>query len=96
MIISEEEKEDIRKKYEDNISQKVLNYLKRRFPVYDFKLDWMETPIKQIYIDEKLYDLRGNKKDLVNRINLMIEDDFTSIEKSVLRRTIKYYLDFLR
>lgn len=96
MILSEQEKEDIRKKYENTTSPQVLSHLKRRFPTYDFKFDWMETPIKQIYVDEKLYDLRGNKKNLVNKIYLMIEDHFSSVDKSILRRTIKYYLDVLK
>ena len=96
MILSEQEKEEIRNKYKDNTSPQVLNHLKRHYPVYEYKLEWMTEPFRQVYVNEKLYALEGNKKDLVNKIFFLIEDLFPSIEKSILRRTIKYYLDMIR
>ena len=37
MILSEQEKEDIRKKYEGNYSNEILIHLRRNFPVYEFE-----------------------------------------------------------
>lgn len=96
MIISEEEKEEIRNKYKDNTSPEVLNHLRRHYPVYEYKLDWMTEPFKQVYVDEKLYTLSRNKKELVNKISFLIEDLFPSVEKSIQRRTVKFYLDMIR
>ena len=96
MIITEEEKEDILQKYEGNHSKEVLVYLKRNFPVYEFNLRLKDSPYKQILVGEKLYGLSNNKKLLVNKISYEIEELFPSIEKSELRRTVKYYLDILK
>lgn len=96
MILSEEEKEDIRKKYEGNYSNEVLVNLRRNFPVYEFTSKWMDSPVKQILVDDKLHLLSQNKKYLVNKISSVLEDTFPSVEKSLLRRTVKYYLDILK
>lgn len=95
MIISEQEKEDIRKKYEGNYSNEILIHLRRNYPVYEFESKWMD-PIKQILVDDKLYMLSQNKKYLVNKISSILEEMFPSVEKPILRRTVKYYLDVLR
>ena len=96
MILSEQEKEDIRKKYEGNYSNEILNHLKRNYPTYEFDSKWIESPFKQILVADKLYNLSQNKKYLVNKISSIIGDVFPSIENSILRRTVKYYLDFLK
>lgn len=96
MLLSEQEKEDIRKKYEGIHSQEVLNHLKRHFPIYEFDFSFSHQPLKQIYVDDKLYMMEGNKKFLVNKISSILEESFPSIEKSILRRTVKYYLDILK
>lgn len=96
MFLNEEEKEEIKKKYEGNYSQELLNHLKRNFPIYEFELKWMETPIKQILVDEKLYNLAQNKKYLVNKISNVVEEVFPTLDKPTLRRTVKYYLDILK
>jgi hypothetical protein len=96
MILSEEEKEDIRKKYEGNYSNEILTHLRRNYPVYEFELRLTETKIKQILVDDKLYILSQNKKFVVNKISSILEDVFPSVEKSILRRTVKYYLDILK
>jgi len=96
MIISEEEKEDIRKKYEGNYSNEILVHLRRNYPVYEFNSKFMDSPLKQILVDDKLYMLSQNKKYLVNKISSILEDSFPSVEKSILRRTVKFYLDMLK
>jgi hypothetical protein len=66
-MISEQERKEILSKYLGNTSDELLTYLKRNFPVYEYKLEWMEKPWKQISIDSKSYMLDKNKKFLVNR-----------------------------
>ena len=41
MVISEEEKREILSKYKDNISDELLNHLKRHFPASEYRLDWL-------------------------------------------------------
>jgi len=96
MILSEQEKEDIRKKYEENYSNEILTHLKRNYTVYEFDIKFMDSPVKQILVDDKLYMLSKNKKYLVNKISSVLEDTFTSVEKPILRRTVKFYLDMLK
>jgi len=96
MIISEEEKDEIKKKYEDNTSKEVLTHLKRNYPIYEFDIKFMDYPVKQILVDDKLHMLSKNKKYLVNKISSILEETFPSVEKPTLRRTVKFYLDMLK
>ena len=92
-MISEQERKQILSKYSDNTSDKLLTYLKRNFPIYEYKLEWMEKPWKQISIDSKSYMLDKNKKFLVNRISSYIEDEWIHLPTEVRRRTVKKYID---
>ena len=49
-----------------------------------------------IYIDDKMRHL-GSKKEITNRLFNEIEslEKFQNVDTSVIRRTIKMYLDFL-
>lgn len=93
MFISEEEKKEILSKYVDNISDPLLVYMKRNFPITEHKFDWMENPIKQISIDGKQYQLRNNKKYLVGKLFHHLESDWVHLGEKVIRRTIKKFLD---
>lgn len=93
MLISEQEKEEILSKYYDSTSKQVENYLKRRCPISTFKFDYMNYHFTQILIDDKLYGIKDNKKKLVNRIYDFIYEEFINLDKELIRRTIKMYLD---
>ena len=96
MFFSGQEKEQILNKYKDNISEEVLKALKRRFPVEDS--DWKINGItpKMVQVGEKSYWIEYNKKYLVGKISSLIESNFIHIETSILRRTVKFYLDYLK
>lgn len=94
LIITEEEKDDIINKYKDNTDNKLLVYLKRHFPVRQTKID--SIPFRFIQIDDKSRNLDDNKKYLVSRIFNEVEDEFTGMDKNIMRRTIKYYIDVNR
>ena len=81
------------------ISQGMI-YLRRP---YQLRLDYINpdslsliTSKRVIYIDDKMRHL-GSKKEIVNRLFNEIESlkKFQHIDTSVIRRTIKMYLDFL-
>ena len=93
MFISEEEKKEILSKYDGNTSNELLTHLKRVYPVTTQKYEWMNTPIKFIQIGDKTKLLTGNKKLMVNKITSIEEDDWKSLDTSVIRRTIKKFLD---
>ena len=93
MRITEEERKEIMSKYDGNTSNELLTYLKSHFPVIEIKLDWMETPIKQISIDYKTYMLEHNKKYLVGKLFNYLESEWVHLGERTLRRTIKKYLD---
>lgn len=95
MFISEEDKEEILKKYKENISKEVLNFLKRRFPVFNQVLYSQNSMIApMISIGNKSHFMEENKNYLVNRLYSIVSDDFPNEEEKIIRRTIKFYLDF--
>lgn len=90
-VISEEERKEILKKYQDNTSGELLTYLKRHFPMGE-----VETPFgikRYVMVDDKMRYLEQNKKYLVNKISGMVESEWISLGDEVLRRTVKKYID---
>ena len=96
LIITEEEKKEILNKYIDNIDEKFLTHLKRHSPIYAFSVEGFSNPFRRIQIDGKEKNLDNNKKYLVNKIVYSVEDDFPNLDKDVMRRTVKYYIDISR
>ena len=92
-MISEQERKEILYKYSGNTSDELLTYLKRNFPVHEYKLEWMEKPWKQISIDSKSYMLNKHKKFLVSKISSYIEDEWIHLPVEIRRRTVKKYID---
>ena len=95
LIITEEEKNDIINKYRGNIDDKLLNHLKRHFPIYRREYDFGDKPFihRSIMIDDRTRNLDDNKKYLVGKIFSSIEDVFPNLDTNIARRTIKYYID---
>ncbi len=84
------------KNYESatSISIELLNYLKDNYPVGESKL-WNDLTKKWISVDDKTVFIQGNKSYLVNKICLEVVQEFPSLDISVIRRTIKKFLDDL-
>jgi hypothetical protein len=94
MIINEEDRKDILSKYNDDTSNELLTFLKRQYPVYVVNQNWMgDSGLKMIFVDDKSFILKGNKKFLVSKIESDLSDRWSSIESKIRRRTIKKYLD---
>jgi hypothetical protein len=93
MSISEEERQKILSKYDNNTSDELLTHLKRTYSVTTINFDWLETPIKYIQINDKSKMLTGNKKITVDRIYSLEKDKWMNLGESIIRRTIKKFLD---
>ena len=94
MRLTKEEKDEFMSKYtEDETSSEVLNYLKRHFQTYKIDIPTFNEPEVMISIDGKSYFVRSNKKRLVNKLFYTIQDSFTNIDKKIVRRTIKKFID---
>jgi len=96
MRLSEQEREDILKKYDDNTSEDVLRHLRRNFPISSSVIDIGGFTANMITVGDKSYWIQGYKKFLVNKIFNLIEDKFVDVDKPTIRRTVKKYLDFFR
>ena len=93
MRLTEQEKKDILSKYSDDTSNELLLHLKRNFPVYETTLSFNDNTIKLMVINDKSMLVKGNKKNIVNRISRLIEDEWSHLGDQKLRRTIKKYID---
>lgn len=93
-MITESDKNEILKKYSGNTSDEVFNFLRRNYPKKTKKTEYLT--FDYIYIDDKMRHL-GSKKEITNRLFNEIEslEKFQNVDTSVIRRTIKMYLDFL-
>lgn len=93
-MISESDKNEILKKYSGNTSDEVFNYLRRHYPKK--VTSSVHLTVEYIIIDDRIVRL-GSKKEITNRLFNEIEslEKFQHIDTSVIRRTIKMYLDFL-
>lgn len=80
--------------YGSDISKELLNHLKRHYPTYEQKDNWVgRDSVKWIFVDGKLRLLLNNKKYLTNKISSELEDMWIGIGIPTIRRTVKKYLD---
>jgi hypothetical protein len=93
-MISESDKNEILTKYSGNTNDDVFNFLRRNYPKKTTKTE--NFTFNYIVIDGRMRHL-GSKKEIVNRLFNEIEslEKFQNVDTSVIRRTIKMYLDFL-
>lgn len=93
-MISESDKNKILNKYSGDTSNEVFNFLRRNYPKKTTKSEHLT--FDYIFIDDKIRHL-GSKKEITNRLFNEIQslEKFQNIDTSVIRRTIKMYLDFL-
>jgi hypothetical protein len=96
MLLTEEDKKEIRDKYKDNISKEVLNALKRGYPVEKSPWNIGDFNPNMISVGNKSYWIEGNKKYLVGKISSIMEEQFPTVDVPTLRRTVKFYLDLMK
>jgi len=95
MSNSKKEVREIFLKYTGETSDKLFLYLRRRFHLVEMDNSFLGFENKFLKINEKPYFIKNNKKNLVNKIYSLIQSDWESIDVSILRRTIKKYIDFI-
>jgi S-adenosylmethionine/arginine decarboxylase-like enzyme len=93
LIISEQERQDILGKYNDeNTNKEVLVYLRRHFTTHTYP----GVPDQvMISINDKLYPVYSNKKYVKNRIYNIVKEVFDNLDEAIIKKTIKNYLDYL-
>lgn len=91
-VITEEEKKEILKKYQNDTSNELLTHLKRHFPSGETHIEGWE-PAKYVMVDDKLRYLKGNKKFLVGKISDMLGNEWIHLGDQIIRRTVKKYID---
>ena len=90
-IITEDEKQDILNKYQDNTDDKVFAHLKRHYP---FGIEEVFNR-KYIVVDEKMQYLPGNKDYVKVKIKNEIVGEFPDVPVPTLVRTIKKFLSLV-
>lgn len=96
IVITEQEKQDILNKYQDNTDDKVFIFLRRKYPVSEIDSFFLEgKKNKYIVVDGKRRFLEGNKDYLKSLIKNEIIDDFPNVLVPTLVRTIKKFLSLI-
>ncbi len=93
MNLTEQEKKEILSKYDGKTSDELLNHLKRTYPITELGVKWSPKTVKYITIDDRTYIIEHNKKYLVSKLFDILESEWTHLDKSLLRRTIKKFID---
>ncbi|MFN7656219.1 MAG: hypothetical protein ACK5OW_00350 [bacterium] len=79
----------------DGINTEVLNYLKTNYPKKTESTPYFGLKSFIIIDDKPYYFDYSSKKLILNKIYWEIEDEFNHVVKSVLRRTIRHYINSL-
>jgi len=96
LLITEQERQDILYKYQENTDDNVFTYLRRNYPVMEVNLDFMlNGKSKYILVNDKMKFLNGNKDTLKRLIKNEIEDLFPDVSTPTLVRTIKKFLNLI-
>lgn len=95
IIITEQEKQDILNKYQDNTDDKVFTYLRRNYPVMELEPIFPDKKIKYIFVGGKMRYLQGNKDYLKSLLKNEIIDVFPDAPVPTLIRTIKKFLSLI-
>ena len=94
IVLTETEKEDILAKYTE-ADDKILVHLRRNFPVNEVPIEFQEYFGKyRILVDDKSVLVKGNFKNLIDRIDNLIRDVFPNVDDKKRRQTIKKYVKY--
>lgn len=96
LIITEEDKKEIKSQYQGEFDRKFYDFLKANIEVDDNYLDGIEKPFVLLYIDGKSRLLSNSKKYLVSVILNAYGDDFEKLSDATKRLTAKFYIDQIR
>lgn len=80
-------------KYSGNTSDELLSFLKRNYRTYDVSLGFGDDPHKFVVVNDKSHYIKSNKKYLVNKIDIQIQERWDYLDDDIRRRTVKKFLD---
>lgn len=88
-----EQENNILSKYSGNTSDELLSFLKRNYRTYDVNLGFGDDLHKFVVVNGKSHFIRSNKKYLVNKIDIQIQERWAYLDDDIRRRTVKKFLD---
>jgi hypothetical protein len=96
LILTEDDKNDIKLQYQGSIDKKFYDFLKSNIEVESRNVDFSNKPFVLMYVDGKSRLLNNSKKYLVNVLLNAYGDDFPNLNDASKRLTAKKFIDELR
>lgn len=96
LILTEDEKNDIKLQYQGNVDKKFYDFLKSNIEVESRNVDFSDKPFVLMYVNGKSRLLNNSKKYLVNVLLNAYGDDFPNLNDASKRLTAKKYIDELK
>jgi len=96
LILTEDDKNDIKLQYQGSIDRKFYDFLKANVETEGRQLEFTEKPFVLMYVDGKSRLLSNSKKYLVNVLLNAYGDDFPNVNDASKRLTAKKFIDVLR
>jgi hypothetical protein len=96
LILTEDDKNDIKLQYQGSIDKKFYDFLKSNIEVESRNVDFSNKPFVLMYVNGKSRLLNNSKKYLVNVLLNAYGDDFPNLNDASKRLTAKKYIDELK
>ena len=96
LILTEDDKNDIKLQYQGSIDKKFYDFLKANVEVESRNVDFSDKPFVLMYVNGKSRLLNNSKKYLVNVLLNAYGDDFSNLNDASKRLTAKKYIDELK
>lgn len=96
LILTEDDKNDIKLQYQGSIDKKFYDFLKSNIEVESRNVDFSDKPFVLMYVNGKSRLLNNSKKYLVNVLLNAYGDDFSNLNDASKRLTAKKYIDELK
>ena len=96
LILTEDDKNDIKLQYQGSIDKKFYDFLKSNIEVESRNVDFSDKPFVLMYVNGKSRLLNNSKKYLVNVLLNAYGDDFPNLNDASKRLTSKKYIDELK
>ena len=96
LILTEDDKNDIKLQYQGSVDKKFYDFLKSNIEVESRNVDFTDKPFVLMYVNGKSRLLNNSKKYLVNVLLNAYGDDFSNLNDASKRLTAKKYIDELK
>ena len=96
LILTEDDKKDIKLQYQGSVDKKFYDFLKSNIEVESRTVDFSDKPFVLMYVDGKSRLLNNSKKYLVSVLVNAYGDDFSNLNDASKRLTAKKFIDELK